>query len=270
MKFLTNIFRKKEKYDDALFDGHSRLTLGDVPEVIYAIGDIHGELELLLELERKIIEDAYGIKGEKWIVYIGDLVDRGPKSAQVIDHLLKGPPEGFTRYCLLGNHEYYMLAAGRGELPVETWMSYGGRETLMSYYGGGLPFDFLNGRKKNKQQLEFMESIIPQTHIDFLSTLTLSITIPGYFFVHAGIRPQIGLDDQQPMDLLTIRGGFVDKDIDCGAIVVHGHTIVDEAVFERGKVSIDTGAYATRILTAARIEQNLQPTFIDTRIVGQI
>lgn len=248
-----------------MFDSHSRLKLGNAPEVVYAIGDIHGELDLLLELERKIIDDAHGIEGEKWIVYIGDFIDRGPKSAQVIDHLLKGPPEGFTRYCLLGNHEYYMLGALRGELLVETWMQYGGRETLMSYYGSGLPYGLLDGRKKNKQQIEFMESIIPQSHVDFLSTLTLSITIPGYFFVHAGIRPQIGLDDQKPMDLLTARDGFIDKNIDCGAMIVHGHTIVEEAAVEMGKVSIDTGAYATRILTAARIERDLLPTFMDTK-----
>lgn len=261
------LFGRKQAFLDTHFDSHDRLVFDSAPEVIYAIGDIHGELELLVELEQRIIEDADSINGEKWIVYIGDFIDRGPQSAQVIDHLLNGPPEGFKRFCLLGNHEFYMLAARQGQLPVKTWMGYGGRETLASYYGSGLPFDITDGRKKNKQLLEFMESIIPQTHIDFLSSLTLSIKIPNYFFVHAGIRPDIGINDQQAMDLLTARDGFIDNNIDCGFTIVHGHTIVEEAACAGGKVSIDTGAYATRVLTAARIEQNLHPTFLDTRIV---
>jgi serine/threonine protein phosphatase 1 len=160
-----------------------RIVLDHSPAVTYAIGDVHGCLDLLRELEALIIADAEGIAGERLIVMLGDLIDRGPDSAQVLDHVLSPPPPGFSRICLRGNHEAMMLAFLARPGYGASWLENGGCETLRSY--GASP-DLLH--KGGRRPLEeFVETGIPPAHRAFLAGLPVLLETPDAVFVHAGM-----------------------------------------------------------------------------------
>ncbi|MBJ3783120.1 metallophosphoesterase family protein [Devosia sediminis] len=230
------------------------------PAAIYAIGDVHGCLAQVRELERLIAEDAKSIPGEKWMVYLGDYIDRGPDSAGVLDKLLSTPPAGFRRICLVGNHEVMALAFLRNPQADADWLKFGGLEFLHSYQ---LSTAALVGGSA-RSRLAVIESHIPSEHISFLKSLPLSLTVPGYTFVHAGLRSGISLEQQRESDLLWIRDEFFEAAPQPGLTVVHGHTPAPEPVVAAGRICIDTGAFATGILTALRLIPGEAPLFLQT------
>ncbi|WP_224702743.1 metallophosphoesterase family protein [Devosia aquimaris] len=230
------------------------------PAAVYAIGDIHGCLHELRQLEEMIVRDAAGIAGEKWILWLGDMVDRGPSSSAVLDRAMANPPAGFTRHCLMGNHESMMLQFMQAPNPRSDWLSFGGMETLYSYGMSGSVFE-----KSGQRQLQaIIDSHVPADHLAFIESLPLWIALPGVVFVHAGIRRGLPMAEQDERDLLWIRDEFFDApDID-GLIVVHGHTPAAEPVVLPNRLCLDTGAFATGALTAARLQPGQPPHLLST------
>ena len=226
-----------------------RLHEDHMPDVIYAIGDIHGCHKLLLELERAIMADAEAIDGEKWLVYLGDYVDRGPSSAKVLDHFLSPPPSGFRRICLAGNHEEMAVDFLTNANYGNGWLGpdFGGRKTLASY---GLHDLDLDSERPGRQ----LSSHIPKDHLDFLGTLPSMLTVPGYCFVHAGVDPGLPLADQRERVLLWSRPHqFAWPAAGTGYRVIHGHTPVEHPDLKQQRIDIDLGAYATGRLGALKI-----------------
>ncbi len=223
----------------------SRVPEGDR---VYAIGDIHGRLDLLRNLHERIAADAAEAPDRsKTIIYLGDYIDRGLDSRGVIDCLISAPLEGVTPVYLLGNHEDTMLrflddlGAGAG------WLQFGGDATLYSYGVSlsGPPSDL---RTMTEAQLDLRE-MMPEAHLAFLRGLATHHRIGDYFFVHAGVRPGVSLDSQALEDLIWIRDEFLKSTADHGAVIVHGHSISLEAEDLPNRINIDTGAYATNVLT---------------------
>jgi serine/threonine protein phosphatase 1 len=223
----------------------------DACSTVYAVGDVHGRLDLLLKMEEAIhIDAALNGTGQAAICYLGDYIDRGPHSAGVVDYLCQPPDDGFERICLMGNHEDRLLDFL--DEPVRHgpgWMRYGGREALESYGvtpRGGEELDWL------RLHDEFANAL-PERHRAFLSKLHMGLFWRHYLLVHAGIDPTAPLDAQNPAYLLWVREPFLSYQEDWGVTVVHGHTIVDAPQFCGNRVGIDTGAYRTGLLTALAI-----------------
>jgi serine/threonine protein phosphatase 1 len=222
---------------------------------LYCIGDIHGRLDLLEELHGMIRRDSTGFEGSKGIVYLGDYIDRGAHSRQVLDLLIEQPMEGFEAVPLLGNHEQTLLDFLDYPQSAAAWLDYGGQATLMSYGIGP-------GRMRRTQQVESLrdelEEKLPPAHLEFLKSCRLLHSEGSYCFVHAGIRPGVALQDQQPQDLMWIREEFIRSREDHGVIVVHGHSITEEVEWRPNRIGIDTGAYASGLLTALVLEGEQQ------------
>ena len=221
-------------------------------ERVYAIGDVHGCDELLGQLLARIDEDdARRGPARTTIVFLGDLVDRGPSSAAVIERLrLLSAARPDTRF-LLGNHEEVFLESLRGEpKALRMFCRIGGRETIMSY--GVDPADY--DRMDYEELHEAMRSRVPPAHEDFLTSFEDMIVIGDYIFVHAGIRPGVDLDSQRSSDLRWIRNPFLDHDKPLGKMVVHGHTISQDLDVQPHRIGVDTGAYDTGRLTALGLE----------------
>ncbi len=246
--------------EPARASARQRLSAGEWPAAIYAIGDIHGCLDELKALEASILEDARAIEGEKWLVTLGDYVDRGPASFGTVAHLMAPPPAGFRRVSLAGNHEQMLLDALANPQHLEGWLEFGGIETARSY---GIAPALLEARRP-RQLAEALASAIPQSHLNWLANLPSWLMVPGMLFVHAGIRPGLPLEAQRDEDLLWIRGPFLEFEGDASLTVVHGHTPSTVPVLAPGRICIDTGAFATGILTAARFRPGEPPHFIAT------
>ena len=237
----------------------AHLSAPEWPAAIYAIGDVHGCLTELRGLEQRIVEDAAAVEGEKWLVYLGDLVDRGPDSVGVLDRLLARPPQGFRRICLAGNHEIMMLAFLDNPASQPEWLQFGGQQTLASY---GIDAARLLATPA-RQRRAILDSHVPQDHVEFLTDLPLTLSLPGVVFVHAGLRPDIPVDRQAENDLLWIREEFFRAPPLPGRLVVHGHTPARDAVMLPGRICVDTGAFATGRLTAVRLSPDQEPRIID-------
>ena len=220
--------------------------------LIYAIGDIHGQLHLLDKLLAKIEADAARWHAKRrLLVFLGDYVDRGPDSAGVIERLISGLPVGFEAHFLMGNHEAILLDFFDNPETFELWLMNGAGATLASYGvdapGSDEPLAaFTACRDRFKQAL-------PTAHRTFLDGLQLTVSYGDYVFVHAGIRPGIALADQMRDDLLWIRDDFLDSEDDFGAVVVHGHTPVPEPEVRPNRIGIDTGVWIYGRLTALRL-----------------
>jgi serine/threonine protein phosphatase 1 len=218
---------------------------------IYAIGDVHGRADLLDQLFKRI--DAH-IAAHPVVrpihVLVGDYIDRGPNSRGVLDRLiLRG--RAHEMVSLKGNHETLVLEFLRDPLMLESWSQLGGLETLMSY--GLTPS--LNTNAVARQELaSALRAVLPKPHLNFLGTLPLSFSCGGYFFVHAGVRPRIPLDQQREEDLLWIRNEFLLYEEEFGKIIVHGHTPVRDIDIRSNRINIDTGAYATGKLSCLVME----------------
>ncbi|MDK4734500.1 MULTISPECIES: metallophosphoesterase family protein [unclassified Rhizobium] len=230
-----------------------RLTL-DIAEIpTYAIGDIHGRYDLLLKAEEAILQDGERLPGQKLIVTLGDYIDRGPESAQVITHLMEPPPDGFDRICLAGNHEIAMLDYVDGWLPYDDWMRMGSAESLKSY---GLDPEHLPLVFPSGAQLDaFLRQSLPHTHIDFMRALPIMLDTPSVVFVHAGIDPMLPLSAQTEEDLVLIRHRFLESRVPLPKLVVHGHTPSDEPDIRPRRLNLDTRAFRSGKLTVARFWQ---------------
>lgn len=233
------------------------------PAAVYAIGDVHGCIEELKQLEAMIVADGQDIEGDKWLVMLGDLVDRGPSSAQVIDHLMSAAPGGMKRICLRGNHEEMMLGALNNPGRSRQFLQFGGEATLQSYGMDSHQIsDFAKGSKRRTKEL--VHAFVPEEHLEFLSSLPVALRLPGYLLVHAGLRPGLPLERQSATDLMWIREDFTNSAYDFGATVVHGHTPVEAPHVTRNRINVDTGCYATGRLTAVRIVPGQELSFLQT------
>jgi serine/threonine protein phosphatase 1 len=219
----------------------------------YVIGDVHGRLDLLKDLLAKIHAELDREPPAKCLlVFVGDLIDRGPNSAQVIERLRTYNRRGVNPVFLLGNHEEVLLRILRGEAELITkWRWFGGSECLQSY--GVNPEEL--ARSSDEEALAIVRSAIPRSHVQFLESFADSCRFGDYLFVHAGVRPGIELDQQSQSDLRWIREPFLNDNSDHGFVVVHGHTITDAVEQRPNRIGIDTGAYRSGVLTALAIEE---------------
>lgn len=221
---------------------------------VYAIGDIHGRADLLADLHRRIAEDAKDAKAAKRIaVYLGDYVDRGQGSFEVIDTLLNAPLRGFESVHLKGNHEAMMLDFLAGS-PNPNWLFNGGDATLRSY-GVETAWQIADAYGLERIR-DLLEESVPSTHLAFLRSLQLHTIVGDYLFVHAGIRPGLPLDQQRPADFMWIRDRFLASQDDFGMRVVHGHSITAKPEVRANRIGIDTGAFFSNRLTCAVLEDH--------------
>ena len=225
------------------------------------IGDIHGRLDLLDQLLDQIHRDLAQRPARKTLlVFVGDLVDRGPSSAQVVERLRTYRHPGVRPIFLLGNHEEVLLRILGGDvLPIGSWLKFGGAECLASY--GADPAAL--ARSRDSEVLAVVWRAIPRSHVEFLKSFSDTCRFGDYLFVHAGVRPGIELDLQSQSDLRWIRGPFLLDDSDHGFVVVHGHTITKGVEEKANRIGIDTGAYCSGVLTALAIDGE-QRWFLDT------
>jgi serine/threonine protein phosphatase 1 len=222
--------------------------------VVYAIGDIHGRLDLLDKMEAAIAADISVTRpAQPLICYLGDYVDRGPHSAQVLDRLCMAGGDGVDRVFLKGNHEDRMidfLVAPAKNGPA--WMKFGSREALESY-GLTAPENIDDADWVGLR--DSFDAALPESHRAFLDTLAISFRWDEYLLVHAGLDPERPATAQTAHDLMWIREPFLSSECDWGFTVVHGHVIVDEPVFHTNRIGIDTGAYQSGCLTCLVITQ---------------
>jgi serine/threonine protein phosphatase 1 len=218
----------------------------------YAVGDIHGCLDLLDAVLERIEEDRAQRRPKKtFIVFLGDLIDRGPDSAGVVERLRTYRPVGARPVFLAGNHEEVLLRILAGERRIlPNWLKFGGAECVRSY---GLSPDRLK-RMDEDAAIRLLRAELPQSHQEFLEGFADTFRFGDYLFVHAGIRPGVAIDRQDRADLRWIREPFLTDSKEHGFIVVHGHTIVPAVEERRNRIGIDTGAYQTGILTVLGIE----------------
>ena len=218
-------------------------------ERIYAVGDIHGRLDLLDRMLGMIANDeAARPRANTSIIFLGDYIDRGPDSRGVIERLIRGIPAGIQGHFLRGNHEAIMLHCLQGPELFANWAVNGGLATLRSYgLDTSLPAD-------GGDLLRQLRETLPETHAEFLRGLKVTMERGDYFFVHAGVRPGVPLASQAEEDCLFIRDKFLNHTGSFGKIVVHGHTPVAEPEVLANRIGIDTGSFFSGRLTALRLE----------------
>ncbi|HUE78807.1 MAG TPA: metallophosphoesterase [Sphingomicrobium sp.] len=219
---------------------------------VYAIGDIHGRLDLLDDALARIEVDIDSRElAQNIIVFLGDLIDRGPSSAQVVERVRTYWRQGVRTVFLIGNHEEVLIRLLRGESRfLRDWLSFGGAECAKSY---GVSATTLK-RMDPAQAVAALREKIPEDHRTFLQNFVDTFRIGSYLFVHAGIRPGVPLSEQNQTDLRWIREPFLENSEDHGFIVVHGHTINEQISVRENRIGLDTGAYRTGVLTAIGLE----------------
>lgn len=219
--------------------------------LVYAIGDVHGRLDLLAEMHARIAAEIMRLRPADWrIVHLGDYVDRGPASKGVIEFLVRRSAADRRIVALAGNHDVGFLDFLGEPDPVGLFARYGGVETARSY-GVELDLQDMGAFGAGSRALA---SAVPESHREFLRALEFSATFGDFFFCHAGIRPGVALDAQDPKDLIWIRGDFHRHQELFPKIVVHGHTPVTEPEVLPNRVNVDTGAFASGRLTALVID----------------
>lgn len=256
---MLGLWRRAKKDKEEPAPRAARVPDGDR---VYAIGDVHGRLDLLKALLLQIEADSMrrDATATVHIVFLGDLIDRGPESAQVLDFLIGYAPVGRRLHFVSGNHEECFLDVLNGSSANEmAWLQFGGFETLTSY---GVPERAIIARGAELQHE--MAERVPQAHINFMSRFVDQVRIGDYLFVHAGIRPGQPLDRQTSQDLRWIRDEFLEDGTDHGVVVVHGHSISRMPVVRGNRIGIDTGAYKSGRLTALGLERD-QNWFLTTR-----
>lgn len=230
---------------------------------LYAIGDIHGRHDLLERLVQMIEADAAGLADgvKAQIIFLGDYIDRGLKSKDVIDFLTSGAVDRFDPVYLMGNHEEALLRFYEDASFGAQWARYGGAETLYSY--SLVP---PNQRASLNSHTEMaaardawikvwndFRSRLPAEHLAFFQSLKPYHIAGDYMFVHAGLRPGVSLERQTMRDMLWIREEFLDDPDDFPKLIVHGHTPMDTVHHDHRRLGLDTGAFLTGKLTAARL-----------------
>lgn len=240
-----------------------RLTRAPDGLCLYAVGDIHGRMDLLTRLVELIDADAAalpeGVKPQ--IIFLGDYIDRGLQSRDVIEYFASGALDRYAPVFLLGNHEEALMRFLQEANFGTQWTRYGGGETLYSY--GFAPPNIrasLNSHEEmakvreawNKLWTDFRDRL-PETHLSFLQSLKAYHVAGDYLFVHAGLRPGLSLDEQTQRDMLWIREEFLDDGVPFDHLIVHGHTPEDAIHRDNRRIGLDTGAFLTGRLSAARL-----------------
>lgn len=219
---------------------------------VYAIGDVHGRRDLLdALLERIDADDAQRAPLEPRLIFLGDLIDRGPDSAAVVERAITIADAAPHTCFLMGNHEEVFLKVLGGDLAaLKFFCRIGGRETILSYGLTATEYDELDYEGLMAAVLE----LVPPAHRQFLARFVDMVEIGDYVFVHAGIRPDLPLAEQKPTDLRWIREPFLGSNARHEKMVVHGHTITSQVEVRSNRIGIDTGAYVTGQLTALGFE----------------
>ena len=215
---------------------------------IYAIGDIHGRVDLLARLLSMIETDSviYPEKQRK-LIFLGDYIDRGIDSRGVIERLSGSFAKGLQPVFVRGNHDDRFIRFLEGQLDVApAWLQLGGAAAMASY---GVNAFSCAGANRLEFLHKELSARIPDSHREFLNNTVFSVTYGDYYFVHAGIKPGIPLAKQVPEDQMWIRGEFLFSDKDFGKTIVHGHTIRPEPEVKTNRIGIDTGAFASGRLT---------------------
>lgn len=223
---------------------------------LYAVGDIHGRADLLETLLAGIERDRRGRSADARLIFLGDYVDRGPASKEVIELLTKGLPQGFATCFLKGNHEDLLLSFLADPAAGLNWLHNGGDATLFSY---GVPREdilraFWSGPRALLEAAEIFGALLPEEHRRFFEALATYHRAGDYYFVHAGVRPGTPLDAQVEDDMIWIRDEFLTWPGDFEAVIVHGHTPVLAAEDRHNRIGIDTYAFRTGRLTAVGLE----------------
>jgi serine/threonine protein phosphatase 1 len=222
---------------------------------VYAVGDIHGRIDLFETLLDAIDDDLESLPPGRQaaLVLLGDYIDRGPDSRAVIELAASIAPEaGFEVTALRGNHEQTLLDFLDDAKEGPVWGEFGGLATLASY--GVAPPRSRADPAEWEAAREALQAALPLEHRRFLADLPLMQTYGDYVFVHAGLRPGVPLAAQDPHDLMWIRDAFTAGGWRGPPAVVHGHSPVAEPVLDPWRINVDTGAYATGRLTAVRLE----------------
>lgn len=237
--------------------------------VIWAVGDIHGRSDLVDRLIQAIRADLHEAEASrKVVVFLGDSIDRGLDSRGVLNQLsnLAADPDLEVHF-VRGNHEDRMEAFLHDPEIGPGWCDYGGRDTLLSY-GIQPPMD--GDMRAWAETSRALGEALPQSHRDLLASQEISVSIGDYFFVHAGARPGVALPAQAPYDLMWIRHPFLDHPAPFEQVVVHGHTPTDTVHSDARRIGIDTGAYATNILSAVRLSGETRTLVQATGRAGRV
>jgi serine/threonine protein phosphatase 1 len=245
--------RRQDQSGDML---GSRLKLKRKPKLpdgirIYAVSDIHGCADLLQDVFAAIDHHLARAGPVRALhVFLGDYIDRGPASRQTIDLLIE---RGRRHECIFlkGNHEAFLFEVLQDASRLQSWKEYGGFQTLMSY---GLTPSIKPDQAEQDELARALLQGMPKHHRRFLSNLRTSFFCGDFFFAHAGVRPGVPLRQQREEDLLWIRDEFLQSEENFGKFIVHGHTPVPKPVIRPNRINIDTGAYATGVLTLLTIQ----------------
>lgn len=218
---------------------------------VYAVGDVHGSINHLNRMLKMVEADLVGYDGVVYLVFLGDLIDRGPDSRGVVDRIMTYRIRGNPPICIMGNHEEFLLLslAGQAET-MRRWLEYGGVDCVRSY---GVDADQLV-RMSDHAALGALSRAIPKEHVAFIEGFGDTFRFGDYLFVHAGIRPGLPLDRQDHADLRWIREPFLSYRGNHGFMVVHGHTVTETVDERANRIGIDTGAYSGGPLTALVVE----------------
>ena len=225
----------------------SRYTeLDDIPERIFAIGDIHGckkELRYLLDF----LEDKEDLSSDDLVVFIGDYIDRGPDSKGVIDLLLDFQLAHPNSIFLKGNHEDMFLDfLGYEGRQGHVYLPNGGEETLESYGTHG------------KAGMSEIAQSIPAKHLSFFLNLERMLIVGDYVFVHAGLDPLRTIKTQLDDDVFWIRGEFINNIHNFDKTIVFGHTVYKDVLFDLPyKIGIDTGLVYENLLSCVEVNKKM-------------
>ena len=234
--------------------------------IAYGIGDVHGCFLSMLNLLVKIEQDRSNSGAEKsTVVFLGDLIDRGPSSKQVIEFLMSYKPDWTELAFVRGNHEEVMLDVMSGNLSaMRSWFEFGGKDCARSYgvenFGQLLinPDHIMMALQRN----------VPKEHLAFMDSFSDAFAFGDYLMVHAGIKPKVAIEDQSPYDMRWIRSSFLNYDKPHPVKVVHGHTVVENGPENHNnRIAVDTGAHKGRPLTAVRLFEG-EESFIQSDASG--
>lgn len=252
---LQKLFGNKAVQQAVTEPRRQRIDLGEEnPSYpIYAIGDVHGRIDLLQHAESLVAGDLIANGQSGIVVLLGDYIDRGKNSADVLDHLCAPSAYGLKRYIVCGNHDDAFLQFLDDPAKHLKWLDFGGRQTLLSY---GVDADYMLSRgKKGIDDLKrVLVDTIPAQHVQLLKDMPSYVRIGSYVFVHAGLRPGVALEAQDDKDLLWIREPFLSRGPELPFLVVHGHTISETPETGPNRIGIDTGAFNTNRLTVLKLE----------------
>lgn len=226
-----------------------RLSDAQTPDLIYAVGDVHGRIDLFDRLMADLAADAKRYSGPALLIMLGDYVDRGPDTQAVLSRLVTALPEGLNRICLAGNHEQMMLDFLNDPGEARHWLGNGGAETLASY---GLPTEQPPEGAALWGYRRLLLRTIPQTHVRFLNALPVFARFGHLCFVHAGLRPDVAPDAQTDRDMMWFRYPQGQSGARSDCLTVHGHTPHDKVLVKPSRIDVDTGAVFSGRLSAAK------------------